>query len=153
MTRKGLRISDTDITGSYVVVTLQDILKEVYQPYNVFWSILYIDAQGDQQYGKEFIKFMDFINNSENGYCLDWEELVELVNRIIQVYDITVIGSLNKDDLHKYKDDRVMYETCDYTIVMFDSTFWEVFSSNKKFIENLSLKFKCVKSIDSDFFK
>ena len=56
--------------------------------------------------------------------------------------DIIVIGSKDKDSLHRYDNDQEMYESCDIVIEMVDSNFWEVFSKDPSLIARLKAKFK-----------
>ncbi len=44
-----------------------------------------------------------------------------------------------------------MYENCDFTIVMFDSSCWEIFALDESWIQRLASKFQVVKFLESDF--
>ena len=64
-----------------------------------------------------------------------------------------VIASKNKENLHRYKEDREMYETCDIVIEMIDGGYWEIFSKDKLIIDKMATKFNDIKFLTSDFQK
>ncbi len=144
---KGVRISDGEIVLS---VNLPDILKEVPNPSLYHWSILELHGMGNLV-GKSVPDFEDEINDSDEGLAISWNDLNVLAAQYRQIIDMILIGSKDKTDLKRYENDQMMYETCDFVIWMFDSSFWEVFSKDESFIDRLASKFKEVKFINSDF--
>jgi len=91
--------------------------------------------------------FQKQVRDSEKGFFLSWAELNNLANKFEQIYDIDLIGCLNKDLLKRYDTDEQMYETCDIVIVMFHSSYSEVFTKNISLIERWSKKFKDVERL------
>lgn len=43
--------------------------------------------------------------------------------------------------LHRYDDDKEMYESCDIVIRMVDSSYWEIYSHAKSLLEGYKKKF------------
>lgn len=93
------------------------------------------------------------IDDSPNGLKLTWKALNELMVKLPQIIDMVLIGAKDEDNLKNYSDDQEMYETCDVVIVMFDSSYWEIFSKDESLIHNLASKFKNIKFLESDFQK
>jgi hypothetical protein len=151
MTSSGIRISDD--LNNVISVKLQDILEEIQEGFLFNWSILFFDAKGHLGEGKSIIDFGKKINNSEKGLFVSWEELNLLSKKLDEIIDIIIIGCKDKTLLHRYKEDREMYETCDVVIEMFDSYFWEIFSKDIKLINILAKKFKKIEFLAPDFEK
>ena len=67
-----------------------------------------------------------------------------LAKKFKQIVDIVLVGCINKDLIKRYDTDEEMYEACDSVIVMFDSSYWEVFTKDKSLIERWAKKFNKV---------
>jgi hypothetical protein len=67
-----------------------------------------------------------------------------LAEKFEQIIDLTLIGCFDKDRIKCYETDEKIYEACDIVIVMFDSSYWEVFAKGKSLIEKWAKKFKDV---------
>lgn len=143
---KGVRILDT--VNRVVSVELSDILVEISNGNSFHWSILLLDAMGDLGKDKPIPEFQKQIKNSERGYFIDWIELNILSQKFYQIIDMILIGCKDKNLLKRYKTEQEMYETCDFVIDMFDSSYWKVFSKDEKFIESLKKKFKKTEDIE-----
>lgn len=65
-----------------------------------------------------------------------------VAKKFFQIKDITLLGCIKKDLLKRYETDEEMCEACDIVIVMFDSSYWEVFAKDKGLIERWAKKFK-----------
>lgn len=148
METKGIRIDKID---RCVSVQLSDILAEIKDGQLFSWSILYFEGRGHLGEGKSIPVFGQQTREAENGIFFSWEELNSLASKLEEIYDILILGCKNKELLKRYEDDQTMYETCDFVIEMVDSDYWEVFSKNHEFIERLSVKFKDIKFLESDF--
>lgn len=151
MKTQGIRILDK--TNGTVSVNLPDILEEIHNGESVHWSILYLYAVGDLGENESIPVFEQKINKSLKGFPISWEKLNLIAKKIYQIYDIILIASSNKELLHRYEDDQVMYETCDIVIEMVDCSFWEVFSKDEQLIQRLEKKFQHTKLLKADFEK
>ncbi len=145
---KGIRILDK-ING-YVGVSLKDILEEVPNGNAFKWSVIYISGIGLLR-SKRLLDLEDELEFTPSGLIMDWNDLNELVEIEHNIEDLEVIGCSDATDLKHYNADQEMYESCDFTITFFDSSFWEVFSKDESFIAKLASKFKDVEFINSDF--
>lgn len=139
----GIRISDKK--NRVVIVNLPDVLAEIHDGDQFHWSILNLYCTGHLGEGKSIPVFEDLIEKSEKGFILSWEDLNTLAIKFNQVIDIVLLGCLNEDLIKRYDTDEEMYEACDIVIVMFDSSYWEVFTKDKSLIERWAKKFKDVK--------
>lgn len=139
----GIRILDKK--NKVVSVELSDILDEIPNGDKFQWSILFLDCMGNLGEGKSVPVFQDQIRKSEGGFFLNWADLNTLSKKFEQIYDIDLVGCMNKDLIKRYETDEEMYEACDIVIVMYDSCYWEVFTKDKSLIERCAKKFKDVK--------
>ncbi|HEV8051908.1 MAG TPA: hypothetical protein VGP47_05390 [Parachlamydiaceae bacterium] len=148
MKSQGIRILDKKIGIGLAAFT--EILIEIKNENSFFWSILYLDITGTL--GQEWPNpTFEEINDSKNGFPVDWKDLNLLANKIEQVIDITVLGCKNKNNLQRYEVEQEMYETCDIVIQMVDSSYWEVFSNDAQLIDRLTEKFKQTQFLETDF--
>lgn len=149
----GIRILDGE--DNVVSVKLSDILN-IIDDGNIFnWAILFSDiilvSEITLQEGKSIIAQEKQINKSANGLHISWGELKSLSKKIHQEIDLIIIGCKNKENLHRYNSDIIMYNTCDIVIEMIDSSFWQVFSKDGDLIKRLAKKFKDTKFLSPDF--
>jgi hypothetical protein len=144
MSTYGLKISDGD---EYITVTLIDILDEITYGSNLNWIILDLDGIGPIGKNLSTPDFIKHVANSKDGVPISWEDLNTIFNNMC-VFDITIIASQNKNILHRYNTDQEMQQVCDIVIQFFDSSWWEVFSKDIIFINNLAKKFQKVEFIN-----
>jgi len=146
MKTKGVRISD----GEEVLnVHLPDILREIPDGNLYYWSILNLEGMGDL--GEKSVPvFEKEIRSSSKGLIITWDELNLLAPKYWQIIDMILIGCKDETVLKRYENDQEMYETCDIGIVMFDSSYWEIFSKDERIILRLANKFSEVTLLESD---
>lgn len=150
MKTKGIRILDTE--NHLVSVCLRDILEEI-DGVGYIWSILFFDGMGSLKNWNSLDDFEKEVNESARGLFINWKDLNELAGQFDEIIDILIIGSKDEEILMRYEDSEMMYRSCDFVINKFDSSYWEVFSNNPKFIQKISLKFKLIEWIKPDFLK
>lgn len=150
MKAKGLRISDTE-EGK--CIPLSKILENIPNEDQFSWSLLWLDVTPLKKEGKEIIELQKKANKSEGGLPYTFESLVKLSRKIFQEINVTIIGCSKKENLRRYQDDQEMYETCDFVLEMVDGGFWEIFSKNTEWINQLAKKFKTVEFLEPDFQK
>lgn len=148
MESKGIRILDKH--NRVVSVKLLDILDMIPNGESFHWAILWSDITPRKGDGEFIMNLEQQVNKAENGLSIDWEELKSLTKKIHQEIDLAVIGCSNKENLHRFKNDREMYEQCDIVIEMFDTSYWRVFSKDDDLIERLGKKFKDVEFLSSE---
>ena len=151
MKTQGIRILDNK--NEIVSVKLLDILDVISYGELFNWAILYSYVILKPNQRINILELEEKINNSKNGYKVSWEKLKQLAEKIHQEIDIIIIGCKNKENLHKYREDQEMYESCDIVIEMIDSGYWEVFSKDKTLIDKLAKKFKDTKFLEPNFQK
>ena len=150
MKTKGIRIPYK--LGPTTWIKLPDILKEIRNGDSFKWSILNLEGMGKME-GMSIQTLEKEIDDSPNGLLLNWVALNELMTKLPQIIDMVLIGSKAELDLKRYASDQEMYEACDIVIVMFDSSYWEVFSKEESLIQRFASKFKGIKFLESDFQK
>lgn len=150
MKTKGIRIY-VEGNGSHDV-SFSDILNEVQNGESLHWSIQFLDGWRKVGDSKVYV-CVDEINESECGLILDWADLKNFMSDLFDLQEVGVIGCKDEKLLKRYKDDRIMFETCDVSIVLIDFAYWEVFSKDKAFILRLADKFVRHVLLDSDFLK
>ena len=146
--RKGIRILDK--INRVVVVELPAILAELEGGHEMSWAILDLYATGDLGPTVSMPKFEERIRLASKGLKITWNELTELSSKFWDLMDILLIGSNEGEFLHRYSNDREMYESCDVVIEMVDSHFLEVFAKDDAFIKRLAAKFERIELISSD---
>lgn len=144
----GIRISDG--RGKVLSPTLSDILEEINEDISFNWCILFLDGTPNPGYGKFLTEYEKKINDSENGLFLSLEELKNLSGKFFQMFETIVLGSYNISLLHRYKEEKDMYKTCDVVIELIDCAFWEVYVKDMKVIEQLKERFKEIELLDPD---
>lgn len=134
---KGIRISDGE---EILNVNLPDILKEIAFGNSYHWSILNLEGMGDL--GNIPVPvFEKEINDSSKGLIISWNDLNQLALKYRQIVDMTLIGCKDVTALKRYENDQEMYKACDIVIVMFDSSYWEVFTKDDLLMDCLANKF------------
>ncbi|MXV18002.1 hypothetical protein [Hufsiella ginkgonis] len=117
-------------------VTLQDILTNIPNGKTLYWALLWIEASGDLG-DESILEFENTVNHSVEGTLIEWEKLHVLSSKILQTIEILFIGCKNHNDIKRYKEDKDMYSTCDYTVELIDSSYWLVHSKDTEAIEHL----------------
>ncbi len=148
MKTKGIRISDIK-DGK--CIPLSELLENIPNEKQFFWALLWLDVTSLKNEGKHLIALEKKTNQSKNGLLLTFESLLKISKKIFQEINVTIIACKAKESLHHYKEDREMYETCDIVIEMIDGGFWEVFSKNVEWLNQLAKKFQNVEFLLSDF--
>jgi len=152
MTNSGIRIYDSKKESKYVCVPLSELLP-IIQGSNINWALLWLRAQPKLEHVESVVHLSGMVNESPNGFVCSWETLLGLAEKLYQEFDLLIIGSKSIQNLHRFKDDREMYETCDVVIEMIDGGFWEVFSSDPNLIAKLKTRFHETEPLDVDFQK
>ena len=122
--------------------TLSEILEEINVSTQFNWCILFLDGIPHPGQGQFLIEYEKKINDSENGLFLSLDELKNLSSKFFQMFETIVLGSCTANLLHRYKEEKDMYTTCDVVIELIDCAFWEVYAKDIKVIERLRGKFK-----------
>jgi hypothetical protein len=148
MNTKGLRISDIK-EGK--CIPLSEILTNIPCTSQLNWGLLWFDVNPIKKEGKSLSEIQKKINKSKDGFPCAFNLLVELYEKIFQEIDVLIIGCSLKKNVHRYDKDQKMYETCDFVIEMIDGSFWEVFSKNVNWIDQLAKKYNEVEFLSSDF--
>ena len=148
MKTKGIRISDAKDDKC---IPLSELLENIPNEKQFFWALLWLDVTPLKNEGKYLIALEKKTNQSENGLFLAFESLLEISKKVFQEINVTIIACKAKESLYRYKEDQEMYEACDIVIEMVDGGFWEVFSKNVEWINQLAKKFKDVEFLTSDF--
>ena len=148
MKTKGIRISDIK-DGK--CIPLGELLETIPDETQFFWAWLWLDVTPLENEGHYLVELQKKINQSENGLTTTFESILEISKKIFQEIDLTIIACKTKENVHRYKEDKEMYETCDIVIEMIDGGSWEVFSKNVTWINQLAKKFQSVEFLASDF--
>ena len=110
-------------------IKLVDILCLVDNPKALIWRILWIEGVSIKGFD-----MLAFEAEVKKGLKVNYDELIDLNKKIVQIYDLVLVGDKeNIDDKNE--------GNCDYIIELIDSSFWEVTSKNKEFIEKLRQTF------------
>lgn len=130
-------------------VTIFDILEEIPNPEQIFWSIRYIDTQGYKG-NLSLLKDIESANSQGIGYELRWADLVSFFKGVDSFIWLILIGVRDEKSLKNYQSDLERYENTNYNIEVFDGYIWDVFSLDQKFIDKLRQKFINTNPISPD---
>ncbi len=136
----GARIFDKK--DSFLSVSFLNVLNEIDRIESFKWSLLYFKGAGYLKDGTTILDFEENIHISERGLFVNSNKLKDLANEKIQFYEVLLVGCKDIEKIVRYADDQEMYERCDIVIEMIDSSYWEVFSTDKSLIRKLLIKFK-----------
>lgn len=150
MNTKGLRILDVK-NGK--CIPLFELLVDIPTPNQLNWALLWLDVTPTEGNGKLITELQQKINKSDHGLFCTFEFLTDLSEKIFQEIEILIVGCKVKENIHRYKEDKEMYETCDIVIEMIDGGFWEIFSKTPKWIDHLAKKYTKVEVLRTDFQK
>jgi len=126
MMTNGIRIFDKTILGTnHVDIKLSNILAEISNRTQFYWSILFLDGMGVLGDGKSIVALANEIHNSKRGIFINWNEINPLLDKTEQLFSIILIGSKDESSLHRYENFQNMYETCDFVIELINCSFWE----------------------------
>lgn len=139
MNTYGLRIFENKHTVIYI--NLIDILEVIPNKNDYNWAILFLEAIGHLGEKGSLLSLEKNIKNAENGFYITWDEIHKLFPKFDQIIDLDLIGCKNKSKLHRYDNDKEMYESCDIVIRMVDSCYWEIYSHTKSLLELYKKKF------------
>ena len=140
MKTAGIRISDS--RDNVLDVRLADILEEIQNGSLMSWCILFLDGMPNPGEGKSLADLQNKINKSENGLHVTWNDIRFIEKKFFQIYETVISGCGDDKFLHRYKDDQLMYQSCDIVIDLVDCAFWEVYSKDPKLIDRLKSKFQ-----------
>lgn len=114
-----------------VDITLNTILHSIPNIDLYFWKINYI--YGTSFFNFDILEFESTINNSQKGYLIKSNELIELSSKLLDLIDIDIIGDTK---LSKLEDVNEKHH--DFKISLIDSSYWEIYSSNIFFTKKWS---------------
>lgn len=113
-------------SGEVLAVELSDILECIEYGDVLVWSILWLEIIGD--ISTSVPELEKSIQKSKNGLPMEWNDLKKLASRIDQVIEMLLIADNNPSNLKRYNNDQEMYDTCEFTIELIDSSYWLIHS-------------------------
>ncbi|MCD7899888.1 MAG: hypothetical protein LUH22_08430 [Bacteroides sp.] len=119
------------------IVNLKTILKKINGGENFFWKILWINGSGNQEELGSVVELEQMINNSKLGIPCSWSELQLYASPSFDLEEMLIIGDSNEEVLHRYEDDELMKESCEFCIELIDTSHWEISTKNRDLICNL----------------
>lgn len=135
----GLRIFEDK--HAIICISLIGILDVIPNENDYNWAILFLDAIGHLGEEQSLLSLEQQIKKSKDGFYITWDKTHELFPKFHQVIDLDLIGCRDKSKLHRYDNDKEMYESCDIVIRMVDSCYWEIYSHAKSLLEIYKKKF------------
>ncbi len=135
----GIRIFEDK--NQFLSIKLSDILKEISERESFFWVILFLDGTPVQNQSKNLIEYMNQINKSSEGISIKWKELFLLSDQFDQMFETIILGCKNINLLHRYKNEKQMYKSCDIVIELIDCAFWEIYTKDKNIIQKIKVRF------------
>lgn len=147
----GLRIFEDK--HDTICISLIDILDVIPKKNNYNWAILFLYATGDLGGEKSLLSLEEEIKKAKDGLYITWDQIHRLFPKFDQVIDLDLIGCTDRSMLHRYDNDKEMYESCDIVIRMVDSSYWEIYSHIQPLLEVYKKKFLKTEWINMKFLK
>jgi len=117
---------------------LEIILMQIPNAENYLWKILWLDAVGEKTFEEKYLlELSEYINQQQSGYPITLEALKLLGSAWDDIIDIVIVGDETASNLKRYETDDEMFLNCRYTIMFFDSSFWEVVSKDITCVKKL----------------
>lgn len=119
-------------------IALEDILLQVENINKYYWKLIWIDGVS-----KKFNigKLMKDVNLSLDGYNIDLKKMLKISKESDQLIELVLIGDEYKNNLHKFDDDNLIKEKCEFFIELVDASYWEITSKNKDFLKKIKSSF------------
>lgn len=125
------------------------VLDEIYLTLSERFSSLYnfkiIDIDGITNGEIHLEKLKNDIRSSKNGLNIKIDDMRKYLENFIDIFDLTIVGNLpSNSSCSSVNDslDELIYKN-DFIVELFDSTYWQILSSNRhileSFIESVSL--------------
>ncbi len=129
-------------------IPLSAILSALEHNDAMFWSIMFADVMGDLQQFGPVSDFERSVNKSNVGRLTSWDELKMMSQKFEQVISIDIHGFVSKEEIVRY-DELKRYAACEITIEKIDSSYWEVFSKNEKYLKQIKKSFDDYEDLES----
>ena len=134
--------------ASVLEITLRQIFEYIIDAKSYTWKLIWLN--GISINGEDIISLENKINKSESGKNYKLEDLLLLSDSLLQLLEITIIGSKDINNLVRNSDDYEMQQFCEYVIELIDGAYWEVYSSDIKSIENIKAHLDGVRDISNE---
>lgn len=121
--------------SNVLLIELLDILSQIHNIEQYNWKVLWFDGISKNN-DLDIPKLEQEIDNSQNGLALTSSELINFSESLCQIIEIVLIGDKDKNKLEK-SNDEVLKERCEFFFELVDSSYWEITSKNKLFMENI----------------
>lgn len=137
---KGIKVIEH--RKKFEIYHLKDILGLIENGEQYFWTIYDFEATFVPNSSDQSLRTYQSIINSPDDYKISWKELNAFASDLFQVINGYLLGSKDTNKLKIYFNDDEMIKSCDISIVMFDSSWWIIYTKNEPFYERLVSNFK-----------
>ena len=114
-------------------IELRDILKIIKSGSKLEW-VLWDDVElvYKKTWRLNVSELENKVRNQENGFPIEWNDLLDFSKHIHQAIWITILGSIKPLKLSKGTSVEDVYKNCEYVIKLIDSSFWEIYINNNE---------------------
>ncbi len=128
----GLRISDSE---DGMLIKLSRILGILPNGERYHWHFGFVDGMPQRDHA---IEIMDLIEERSNKFTareISWDELNGLCSKFFQIYDLTILGSIEKIAPEPYESEWRYAKRYDFVATLVDGGFWEVYCKDKHILD------------------
>lgn len=104
----GLRIDYCDTEGTYFN-ELRDIISELENGGEYYWSFLWLDGVGYLDGPPYIVEMGKMARKMPNGYVLSWKEIHQIAEKSEQIIDGIIIGSKDLSKIRQYKTQKTHF--------------------------------------------
>jgi len=108
------------------------------------WKVFFLEGVGRLRGKQAIAPLSEEINNSIDGFKTTYKFLMEMSEDLDQIIEVFLVAHSGEKEINKQKTDGEFYELYDYTIELFDSSYWIVCCKDKKYVKALEKRFNDV---------
>lgn len=132
---KGIKILEH--RRKFEIYHLKDILNLIDNGDQYSWTIYDLEATFLPNSSNQSFKTYQSILENPYDYKISWNELNVFASDLFQVINGFFLACKDRNKLKIYEDEEEMIKNCDISIVMFDSSWWTIYSKDDLFYERL----------------
>lgn len=123
--------------NNLLTITLHDILSQINNIEEYVWKLVLLEGVSNKM---DILVLEHLINKSPSGIFIRTNDLLKISTLFDQITEIILIGDNNIGKMQRLEYNDSMQNQYEYYIELIDSSYWEVTSKNRNFLNNIKLK-------------
>lgn len=140
-----IKIHDTDNSGKFPI-SLEDVLSCISESnkksnLHYHFKVFEIEACGKLTGQKQVDELSDEIQRSKDGVLFSYESLLNLSRELNYIVWFFCVIHQNNEEIIFQETDENYYNLYDFTVELFDGSFWIVSCKHKQFLKRFETRF------------